>query len=83
MRYMNADTVREFLKVRPEVLQKAITYVPDDARWYKRTPEIVQMANLRQLMDQNQEYELVSDSRAESDERTFEEIMECYKNKRG
>lgn len=81
--YMDVDTVHEFLEVEPEVLQKAIAYEPDAARWYKRTPEIVQMANLRQLLDQNQEYELVSDSRAESDERTFEEILKCHKNKRG
>lgn len=81
--YMDADTVHEFLKVEPKVLQKAIAYEPDAGRWYKRTPEIVQMANLRQLLDQNQEYELVSDSRAESDERTFEEILKCHKNKRG
>lgn len=81
--YMDADTVREFLNVEPEVLQKAMAYEPDAGRWYKRTPEIVQMANLRQLLDQNQEHKLVSDSRAESDERMFEEILKRYESKRG
>ena len=81
--YMDADTVHEFMRVEPEVLQKEIIYEPHAARWHKRTPEIVQMANLRQLLDQNQEYELISDSRAESDKRTFEEILNCYTNRRG
>lgn len=56
--YKDAEKVHKFLKVESEVLQKAIAYEPGAERWYKRPPEIVQMANLRQLLDQNQEYEL-------------------------
>lgn len=81
--YMNADIVREFLTVEPEVLQKAIDYELDAVRWCKRTPEILQMGNLRQLLDQNQEYELLSSSRAESDEKMFAEILKRYKGGRG
>lgn len=81
--YMDVDTVRRFLKVDKLVLQKKIGYEPDAARWQKRTPDIRQMGTLKQLIEQNIEYDLLSDTRADADWKALQNILKRYQEKRG
>lgn len=82
-KYMEMDSVREFLKIRKEVLEKKIGYVVEADRWQKRTPEIVQLGSLKQMMDQNQENELLADSRAASDREKYVQFLRRYARDRG
>lgn len=82
-KYMDLDRVREFLEIKKEVLEKAISYIADADRWQKRTPEIMQMGSLKQLMDQNEENELLADSRANSDKKIYSQILQRHRNDRG
>jgi len=77
-KYMNIDKVREFLKIEKEVLEKAIGYAADADRWMKRTPEIMQMGNLKQLIDQNEEQELLTESRYKSDQQILNRILQQH-----
>lgn len=76
--YMNLEHVNEFLKIEKEVLKKKISYVVEAERWKNRTPEIIQLGSLKQLMDQNQEDELLTDSRAASDQKTYVQLLRQY-----
>ena len=76
--YINTDTVYEFLNVKKEVLRKAVSYEPDAERWQRRTPEILRFGSLKQLMDQNSEYDLLSDKRTVSDQETLCKILHRY-----
>lgn len=76
--YMEIEHVKESLKIEKEVLKKKIGYVVEADRWQKRTPEIIQLGSLKQLMDQNQEDELLTDSRAMSDQRTYIHLLQQY-----
>lgn len=76
--YMNLEHVNEFLKIEKEVLKKKISYVVEAERWQNRTPEIIQLGSLKQLMDQNQEDELPTDSRAASDQKTYVQLLRQY-----
>ena len=76
--YINTDTVYEFLNVKKEVLRKAVSYEPDAERWQRRTPEILRFGSLKQLMDQNSEYDLLSDKRNVSDQETLCKILHRY-----
>ena len=82
-RYMDIDRVKEFLEIKKEVLEKEIGYVADAERWRRCTPEVIQMGNLRQLMEQNQEHELLADSRANSDQEIYSQILQRHKFGRG
>lgn len=82
-KYMNVSSVRKFLAIEKNVLKKEIGYMPDADRWQKRTPEILQMGSLKQLMENNIEFELLTDSRAKSDKELFQQIMQRYANVRG
>lgn len=82
-KYMNISSVRKFLAIEKNVLKKEIGYMPDADRWQKRTPEILQMGSLKQLMENNIEFELLTDSRAKSDKERFQQIMQRYANVRG
>ena len=75
---MNLEHVNEFLKIEKEVLKKKISYVVEAERWQNRTPEIIQLGSLKQLMDQNQEDELLTDSRAASDQKTYVQLLRQY-----
>ena len=75
---MEIEHVKESLKIEKEVLKKKIGYVVEADRWQKRTPEIIQLGSLKQLMDQNQEDELLTDSRAMSDQRTYIHLLQQY-----
>lgn len=77
-RYMDIDSVRKFLSVEKDILKKEIEYEPDAERWQKRTPEILQMGNLKQLMENNLEYELLADSRANGDKEIFHQILQRH-----
>lgn len=81
--YMKADRVQEFFDIKKEVLKRAVSYVADAERWQKRTPEIVQMGSLKQLMEQNQEYEWLAESRTRSDQELYQQILQRYRNERG
>lgn len=76
--YMEIEHVKESLKIEKEVLKKKIGYVVEADRWQKRTPEIIQLGSLKQLMDQNQEDEILTDSRAMSDQRTYIHLLQQY-----
>lgn len=76
--YMSLERVNEFLKIKKEVLQKEIGYVVEADRWQNRTPEIIQLGSLKQLMDQNKENELLTDSRAASDQKTYVQLLQQY-----
>lgn len=76
--YMDLEHVNEFLKIEKEVLKKKISYVVEAERWQNRTPEIIQLGSLKQLMDQNQEDELLTDSRAASDQKTYVQLLRQY-----
>lgn len=78
-KYMKEDIVHNFLSIRKETLARAIRYMPDAARWQRRTPEVFQMGSLTQLMDHNQEYDLVADSRAAGDREMLSQILQRHK----
>lgn len=80
--YMKLESVKQFLKIEKEVLNKKIGYVVEADRWQKRTPEIIQLGSLKQMMDQNQENELLSGSRAMSDQRTYIRLLGQYETNR-
>ena len=79
-KYMEIDRVRAFLEIKKEALEKAIGYVADADRWQRRTPEIVQMGSLKQMMEQNQENELLADSRVDSDREIYNQILQRHTN---
>lgn len=81
--YMRLEQVNEFLKLEKEVLKKKISYVVEADRWQNRTPEIIQLGSLKQLMDQNQEEELLTDSRVASDQETYVQLLQQYTGDRG
>ena len=64
--------------MKKEVLRKAVSYEPDAERWQRRTPEILRFGSLKQLMDQNSEYDLLSDKRNVSDQETLCKILHRY-----
>lgn len=76
--YMSPEHVNEFLKIKKEVLKKEIGYVVEADRWQNRTPEIIQLGSLKQLMDQNNENELLTDSRAASDQKAYVQLLQQY-----
>ncbi len=80
--YMRLEQVNEFLKIEKEVLKKKISYVVEADRWQNRTPEIIQLGSLKQLMDQNQEDELLTDSRVASDQKTYVQLLQQYTGNR-
>ena len=82
-KYMETDKVRELLETKKEVLEKAISYVDDANRWQKRTPEIMQMGNLKKMLDQNEENELLTESRYKSDQQILEQILHQHKVDKG
>lgn len=82
-KYMNVDSVRKFLAVEKDILKKEIGYEPDAGRWQKRTPEIPQMGSLKQLIENNVEFELLTDSRAKGDQEIFRQILQRYGSDRG
>ena len=49
----------------------------------KRTPEIMQMGNLKQLIDQNEEQELLAESRYKSDQQILNRILQQHSMDRG
>ena len=77
-KYMEMDRAREFLAVKKEALEKEICYSADADRWQKRTPEIIQLGTLKQMMDQNQENELLAASRAASDGEIYVRLLRRY-----
>ena len=76
--YMKLGHIDEFLKLDKDFLKKKISYIAEADRWQKRTPEIIQLGSLKQLMDQNQEDELLTDSRATSDQKTYVQLLQQY-----
>lgn len=82
-KYMNIDKAREFLGIDKEVLEKSISYVADTDRWQKRTPEIMQMGSLKQLMDQNEAKGLLAESRYKSDQQILSQILQQHRTDRG
>ena len=59
-------------------MKKEIGYVVEADRWQNRTPEIIQLGSLKQLMDQNNENELLTDSRAASDQKAYVQLLQQY-----
>ena len=43
-----------------------------------RTPDILQPGSLKRLIEQNAEYDLLVDSRAEEDQETLRRILQRY-----
>lgn len=82
-RFMDINKVRMFLGINKDSLEKAIGYVADAQRWQRRTPEIIQLGNLKQMLDQNQEYELLAASRIKSDKEILDEILQRHTINRG
>ncbi|MDO4293580.1 MAG: ImmA/IrrE family metallo-endopeptidase [Eubacteriales bacterium] len=78
--YIDERAVRNFLNIEKDRLKKAIGYEPDAYRWQRRTPEMIQMGNLNQLMEQNAEFDLLTDTRATGDQNTLRQILQKYKN---
>ena len=76
--YMGLKHVKKFLNIEKDVLKKSISYIAEADRWQKRTPGIIQWGSLKQLMDKNQENELLTDSRAETDQRDYEQLIQHY-----
>ena len=76
--YVNADVVCKFLDIKQEILEKNIGYEPDADRWQRRTPDILQPGSLKRLIEQNVEYDLLVDSRAEEDQETLRRILQRY-----
>lgn len=77
---MDKGVVQNFLSVEKGVLRKAIGYVADADRWQKNTPEVVQFGSLKQLLEQNQEQDLLANSRLNSDQAIYNQILQRYKN---
>lgn len=77
-KYMEMGRAREFLAIKKEDLKKEIHYIADADRWQKRTPEIIQLGTLKQMMDQNQENELLAASRAVSDQEIYIQFLRRY-----
>ena len=75
---MEQDRARDFLAMKREVLEKEIRYSADADRWQKRTPEIIQLGTLKQMMDRNQENELIAASRAASDQKIYDQLLRRY-----
>lgn len=73
-RYMEAEILNKFLSINKEVLKKSIGYEPDVDRWQKRTPGILQLGSLNQLIEQNLEYDLLAESRASADQESIRKI---------
>lgn len=82
-KYMNVDSVRKFLAVEKDMLKKEIGYMLDADRWQRRTPEILQMGSLKQLIENNIEFGLLTDSRAKDDNEIFRHILQRYGRDRG
>ncbi|MDC7291021.1 ImmA/IrrE family metallo-endopeptidase [Blautia schinkii] len=82
-RFMDINKVKMFLEMNKESVKKAIDYVADAQRWQRRTPEIIQMGNLKRMLDQNQEHELLAASRIKSDKEILEEILQRHTINRG
>ena len=80
---MNVDSVRKFLAVEKDMLKKEIGYMLDADRWQRRTPEILQMGSLKQLIENNIEFGLLTDSRAKDDNEIFRHILQRYGRDRG
>ena len=81
--YLDQTALMRFLSVSKTTYQKSILYTPDTQRWERRTSEILQTGSLQQLIDQNQEYELLTDTRAASDLDTLHKIRSLYGTNRG
>lgn len=81
--YLDQTALMRFLSVSKITYEKSILYTPDTQRWQRRTPEILQTGSLQQLIDQNQEYELLTDTRAASDLETLHKICSRYGTNRG
>lgn len=81
--YLDQAALVRFLSVPKTTYEKIILYTPDTQRWQRRTPEILQTGSLQQLIDQNQEYELLTDTRAASDLETLRNIRSRYEMGRG
>lgn len=81
--YLDQTAFMRFLSVSENTYEKDILYTPDTQRWQRRTPDILQMGSLQQLIDHNQEYELLTDTRAASDLETLHKIRSRYGTDRG
>jgi len=81
--YLDQADLMHFLSIPKTIYEKSILYIPDTQRWQRRTPEIVQMGSLQQLIDQNQEYELVTDTRVVSDLENLHKICSRYDTNKG
>jgi len=82
-RYLDQTDLMHFLSVPKTTYEKSILYTPDAQRWQRRTPEILQAGSLQQLIDQNQEYELLTNTRAASDLEVLHNIRSRYGSDRG
>ncbi len=81
--YLDQAALMRFLAVPKNTYEKSILYTPDTERWQRRTPEILQTGSLQQLIDQNQEYELLADTRAASDLENLHKIRSRHGMDRG
>lgn len=81
--YLDRAALMRFLSVPLNTYEKSILYTPDTERWQRRTPEILQTGSLQQLIDQNQEYELLTDTRAASDLEILHKIRSRHGMDRG
>lgn len=82
-RYLDQAAFIRFLSIPRSIYEKSILYMPDTQRWQRRTPEILETGSLQQLIDQNQEYELLTDTRAASDLELLHKIYFRYGMDRG
>ena len=80
---MDKETVQGFLSVEKNELKKTIGYLADADRWQKNTPEVIRFGSLKKLMEQNKEQELLADSRFNSDQAIYQQILHRYGNHRG
>lgn len=78
--YIDERTVREFLNIEKNRIKKFVGYESNTYRWQRRTPEIIQLGNLIQVMEQNIEFDLLTDTRVASDQKTIHQILQRYKN---
>lgn len=81
--YLDQTSFLRFLPVPQTAYEKSILYTPDIQRWQKRTPEILQTGSLQQLIEQNQEYELLTDTRVVSDLEALHKICARHGTDRG
>ncbi len=81
--YLDHTALMHFLSVPQNTYEKSFLYTPDTERWQRRTPEILQTGSLQQLIDQNQEYELLTDTRAASDLEILHKIRSHHGMDRG